>query len=83
MTMVSSSESEVNCCTKAPGTCNTCGTEKQWVDCYNCGGEGYSDHDCGEDCCCCLNPENNVTCDICEGEGDYKVCLHCHPDAGE
>lgn len=43
-----------------------------WVDCWQCGGEGYSDHDCGEDCCCCLNPENNVICDICNGAGGWK-----------
>lgn len=45
---------------------------EDWIDCYNCGGEGYSHHDCGEDCCCCLNPEDNVVCDICEGKGGWK-----------
>lgn len=38
-------------------------------DCPNCGGTGYSHHDCGEDTCCCLHPEDNVTCDRCEGKG--------------
>lgn len=42
-----------------------------WVECWNCGGEGYSYHDCGEDCCCCLNPEDNVICDICDGAGGW------------
>lgn len=43
-----------------------------WIDCWNCGGEGYSDHDCGEDCCACLYPEDNVVCDICNGEGGWR-----------
>lgn len=37
--------------------------------CWKCGGEGLSHHDCGEDCCCCAEPINNVKCDICNGEG--------------
>jgi hypothetical protein len=37
--------------------------------CSNCGGSGYSHHDCGEDCCACLQPEDNVVCDWCEGKG--------------
>ncbi len=42
-------------------------------DCYNCGGEGFIDGDCtcGEDCCCCLEPDEPV-CDICEGKGHLK-----------
>lgn len=57
----------------------SCGTELQWRDCYNCE-DGFSDHDCGEDCCCCLHPENNVPCDICEGEGGWMGCPICHPE---
>ena len=38
-------------------------------DCPNCGGTGYSDHDCGEDCCACLEPEDNVVCNWCGGKG--------------
>ncbi len=45
----------------------------EWEDCWNCGGEGYSDHDCGEDCCVCLHPENNVPCDVCGGDGGWYV----------
>ena len=56
--------------------CEKCGNEMAWVDCYNCE-DGYSDHDCGEDCCCCLYPEPNVTCDVCEGEGGWYICVHC------
>ncbi len=37
--------------------------------CPNCGGTGYSHHDCGEDCCCCLDPDDNVVCDWCNGKG--------------
>ena len=33
--------------------------EKEWVDCWQCGGEGWFGHDCGEDTCCCLDPEDN------------------------
>jgi hypothetical protein len=44
-----------------------------WRVCWQCGGEGVSDHDCGEDCCNCLHPEDNVRCDICEGKGGWVV----------
>lgn len=46
-----------------------------WVDCWECDGEGVSGHDCGEDCCCCLYPEDNVTCNICDGDGGWWECL--------
>lgn len=61
-------------------SCEKCSYELQWRDCWNCGGEGFSDHDCGEDCCCCLHPENNVECDICDGEGGWKACPFCSPE---
>lgn len=49
-----------------------------WEECYACGGDGVSGHDCGEDCCCCLYPEDNVRCDICDGAGGWYQCLgHC------
>jgi len=38
-------------------------------DCPNCGGTGYSSHECGEDCCACAYPEDNVICDWCDGKG--------------
>lgn len=38
-------------------------------DCPNCEGTGYSDHECGEDCCMCVDPQNNVVCDWCGGRG--------------
>lgn len=42
-----------------------------WVDCWKCGGSGNMFHDCGEDTCCCLDPVDNVRCDICDGEGGW------------
>ena len=43
----------------------------EWVECWNCD-DGYSGHDCGEDICCCLDPEDNVICDICRGKGGWS-----------
>lgn len=56
--------------------CDKCRCELEWQECENCE-EGYSYHDCGEDCCCCLNPENNVICDTCNGEGGWYYCYNC------
>ena len=42
-----------------------------WIECWNCGGNAYVDHDCGEDICCCLYPDDNVVCDICNGFGGW------------
>ncbi len=53
--------------------CKCCST--YWQECYNCE-DGYSHHDCGEDSCCCRNPEDNVKCDICEGNGGWMRCLN-------
>lgn len=55
--------------------CLVCGSDLEWVDCWQCFGEGGF-HDCGEDCCCCLEPELdlNETCDECHGEGGYLEC---------
>lgn len=58
--------------------CTVCGAELCWTDCYNCE-EGLSHHNCGEDCCCCLDPELNVTCNICDGEGGWNACPNCNP----
>lgn len=54
--------------------------EKYWCECWNCD-EGYSDHDCGEDCCVCFHPENNVRCDICNGKGGWYRCYICAPES--
>lgn len=68
--------------TVSPAISRVCGQHgaKQWRDCYNCD-EGYSHHDCGEDCCCCLDPEDNVVCDICDGDGGWWACFQCSPEA--
>jgi len=46
---------------------------RAWRSCWNCGGEFYVDHDCGEDVCCCLYPEDNVVCDVCDGKGGWYL----------
>lgn len=53
--------------------------DKEWCECWSCGGEGYSGHDCGEDCCVCLIAEDNVRCDICNGKGGWWRCYTCAP----
>lgn len=55
--------------------CARCGSSMDYVDCHNCGGDGLTGHDCGEDCCCCLYPEDNVECDICDGDGGWHRCM--------
>lgn len=60
--------------------CAIHGREREWCWCYECGGEGVSGHDCGEDCCCCLYPEDNMRCDICRGRGGWWRCYVCAPE---
>lgn len=55
--------------------CPRCGSDVEYVDCWSCGGEGWVEHDCGEDTCCCLYPEPNVPCDVCRGVGSFEKCL--------
>lgn len=54
--------------------CARCGSSVEWLDCPNCV-DGYSHHDCGEDCCCCVNPEDNVLCDWCRGTSGSWHCV--------
>ena len=63
-------------------TCDKHRQQKVFVDCWNCE-DGYSHHDCGEDCCVCADPEPNVRCDICRGKGGYYLCPTCAPDSCE
>lgn len=56
--------------------CKKCGGDVRWQECYDCE-DGYSHHDCGEDTCCCLNPEPNVICNICNGEEGWWICDNC------
>lgn len=60
-----------------PELCKKCNVPLVWKSCYNCGGEEYTHHDCGDDTCACLNPVNNVECDICEGYGGFDICENC------
>ena len=45
--------------------------DQNWVVCPSCGGEGVLGHECGDDCCACADPEDNLTCDTCNGEGGW------------
>jgi hypothetical protein len=55
--------------------CPRCGSSVGWQSCDECGGTGYSHHDCGEDVCVCLHPEDNVPCDCCDGRGGWWQCF--------
>ncbi len=54
--------------------------EKYWCECEQCGGEGLDGHDCGDDTCCCLHPEDNECCGICRGKGGWWRCYTCAPE---
>lgn len=54
--------------------CARCGSSCEYRRCDSCE-DGYDGHDCGEDTCCCLHPEENVVCQICDGDGGWNVCL--------
>jgi len=54
--------------------CARCGSSADWIDCWACV-DGMAGHDCGEDCCMCLRPEENVICEICGGNGGGWRCL--------
>ena len=45
------------------------------TDCWDCGGEGGY-HDCGDDTCACLHPENDTNCETCDGSGRIR-CPAC------
>ncbi len=57
------------------GQCAGCGSDINRVRCEDCGGDGLCGHDCGEDTCCCLHPEDNVTCGTCDGHGHWWICV--------
>ena len=54
----------------------TCNHELEWTDCASCD-DGYYGHECGEDICVCLKPEENVVCTDCNGNGGFEVCVNC------
>lgn len=68
--------------------CARCGSSAVLSRCGNCDEFGYSHHDCGEDTCCCVDPEPNVRCNWCEGEGGSWHCCSgrawcdAHPMSG-
>jgi hypothetical protein len=54
--------------------CEICGSWCEAEQCWQCQGEGGF-HDCGEDCCCCLDKEEITDeCSECEGRGFYWIC---------
>ena len=64
-------------------SCPKCGGETRARRCSSCE-DGYSDsdHDCGEDVCCCLNPEPG-RCSECLGKGHLEWCPTCGWDLME
>ena len=44
---------------------------EDWVQCWQCGGEGVTHHECLDDTCVCLEPLPNVSCDVCRGDGGW------------
>jgi hypothetical protein len=57
--------------------CSSCGGTQTRVQCPGCDGNGFVDHDCGEDPCMCFVPEDNIACDICLGQGVVMGCPKC------
>ena len=55
--------------------CARCGSSIEHVACTSCDENGMDGHDCGEDTCCCANPEGNVACYVCGGRGGWWRCL--------
>lgn len=62
--------------------CPICAAMMEAESCWHCLGEGGF-HDCGDDCCCCADPEEITDiCPECDGEGEYMVCSALpHDDA--
>jgi len=54
--------------------CPMCRADLHWEDCESCC-DGYTHHDCGDDTCCCLYPQDNVECDVCSGESGWWRCF--------
>lgn len=62
-------------------TCVRCGAMLVLETCWQCGGAGGF-HDCGEDTCCCLYPDEDLNdrCEECHGEGVYVYCPDSHKE---
>lgn len=56
-----------------PETCNVCGSDLEWVDCWECGGEG--EHDLHEEDPINFSPgEEYETCRLCRGNTGWLEC---------
>ena len=62
--------------------CARCGSSMEWHECTQCD-DGFDGHDCGDDCCCCACPEDNVPCGICDGAGGWLRCMSSGKWCGE
>lgn len=54
--------------------CARCGSSVHEDLCDECE-DGFDGHDCGEDCCMCRYPDENVPCQHCGGTGVWRICL--------
>ena len=54
--------------------CARCGSSVDSERCDWCV-DGFDGHDCGEDCCPCLYPEDNVPCQVCRGRVVFHRCM--------
>ncbi len=57
--------------------CRKCGTEAEWVDCWNGCDEGFFDG--YDEDPLWYNPGDLVRCDVCGGRGGWLVCPTCCP----
>lgn len=55
--------------------CARCGSSADHQECDQCCGDGVDGHECGEDCCMCADPEDNVRCYTCRGRGGWYRCM--------
>ena len=55
-----------------PMICKTCGMEKEWVDCSDCGGEGYVDETDIDP----LDGDEFAPCYMCDTLGGWYECLY-------
>jgi len=59
-------------------TCSEHGLTLEPMGCPECGGSGFCGHDCGEDTCACREPDDNLDCDCCGGDGMVVMCPACY-----
>lgn len=59
--------------------CKNCGNEKWWVDCPDCGGEGY--HELYDEDPLWYDPDDTEDCSTCAGDGGWLSCPTCLPEA--